>query len=514
MFPSFHKQQTSSRRDALKPTRESVVMCKTLALTATLLLAACATATATAPLEPAPGEASFSGAAVREDLSALYIGLQNGHFDLYAHTSKQDYDRLYAETRESIRGPMTAFEAHVLLQRFTAAGRVAHASLGFPGASFEAFREGGGRVFPIAVRVEGDRLYVARNLSGDARMVPGAEILEIDGAPSAQWLARLRLHVSADTQDLAMAQIEPAFAQFLWLEIGEAGTFHVAIRAQEGGETVVRLASRTRAEMTAALETAPPGIELNFTQRVAHTLSEGVAYLRPGIFLNLDSDDMFDTTSFHAFIDTAFEDFMAAGADTLLIDLRDNPGGDNSFSDHMIAWFADQPFHFASQFRIRVSPQAIASNEARLDSAEADSISRQLADLYAGASIGDRVDFSIPLVAPRDGSRFAGRVFVLVNRRSFSNCVLVAAIVQDYSFGSVLGEPTSDLATTYGAAEQFTLPNTALSVSFPKAFMVRPSGDARVQGVIPDIAIETPIVALADDPVLREALNVISAPPR
>lgn len=483
-------------------------MRKIFALLVPLLLAACVAAQGSTQ-----DETMLSAAAVRDDLSALYQGLQSGHYDLYAHTPKPDYDRLYAETRASIRDPMTPLEAHALLQRFTAAGRIAHASLGFPGASFEAFREGGGRVFPLAIRIEGERLFVARNLSGDARIVPGAEILAINDAPSARWLARLRRNVSADTQYLAMAQIEPAFAQLLWLEIGEIEAFNVGIRAPDGGETMVRLASRTRAEMTAASEAAPPGPELNYTQRVAHMLPGGVAYLRPGIFLNLDGEDMFDTASFHAFIDTAFEDFMAAGAGTLLIDLRDNPGGDNSFSDHMIAWLADRPFHFASQFRIRVSPQAIASNEARLPSAAADSVSRQLAHIYADASIGNRVDFPIPLVAPREGARFNGRVFVLVNRRSFSNCVLVAAIIQDYEFGRVLGEPTSDLATTYGAAEHFTLPNTGLSVSFPKAFIVRPGGDTRVRGVTPDIAIETPLVISADDPVLREALSAIGTSP-
>jgi len=481
-------------------------MRKIFALTATLLLAACASA-------PTQGEATLSAAAVREDLSALYEGLQSGHYDLYAHTPKPEYDQLYADAWANIRGPMTPLDAHALLQRFTAEGRVAHATMGFPNAVYEAFRESGGTVFPLAVRIDGERLFVAQNLSGDVRIVPGDEILAINGAPSAQWLARLRRNVSADNEYLAMAQIEPAFAQLLWLELGEVEAFNVALRAPDGGERMVRLAPRTRAEMTAASDRAPPALDLNYAERVARMLAGRVAYLRPGIFLNLDSEDMFDTSSFHAFIDTAFDTFMAADADTLLIDLRDNPGGDNSFSDHMIAWFADQPFQFSSEFRIRVSPEAIASNEARLQRADADSVSRRLADTYAAASIGDGVDFSIPLVAPRSGSRFGGRVFVLVNRRSFSNSVFVAAIIQDYGFGRVLGEPTSDLATTYGAAEQFTLPHTGLSVSFPKAFIVRPSGDARVQGVIPDHAIETPLVISADDPVLREALRVIAASP-
>lgn len=33
--------------------------------------------------------------------------------------------------------------------------------------------------------------------------------------------------------------------------------------------------------------------------------------------------------------------------------LRDNPGGDNSFSDRMVAWFASRPFRFSDEFSIR-----------------------------------------------------------------------------------------------------------------------------------------------------------------
>ena len=100
---------------------------------------------------------------------------------------------------------------------------------------------------------------------------------------------------------------------------------------------------------------------------------------------------------------------------------------------------------------------------------------------------------------------------VLVNRHSYSNTVLVAAIAQDYHFAKVLGEETADLASTYGALEKFTLPLTGIEVSFPKARILRPSGDPQARGVVPDIAIETPLVAGANDTVLEQALAVVRA---
>jgi hypothetical protein len=79
------------------------------------------------------------------------------------------------------------------------------------------------------------------------------------------------------------------------------------------------------------------------------------------------------------------------------------------------------------------------------------------------------VRHAIPLVEPREGRRFTGAVCLLINRQSYSNAVLVAAIAQDYGFATVIGEETADLASTFGAAEKFTLPGTGIEVSFPKA---------------------------------------------
>jgi hypothetical protein len=52
--------------------------------------------------------------------------------------------------------------------------------------------------------------------------------------------------------------------------------------------------------------------------------------------------------------------------------------------------------------------------------------------------------------------------------------VSVAALVQDCKFGTIVGEETSDMATTYGTMEQFNLPKTGIMVGYPKAHIIRP----------------------------------------
>jgi C-terminal processing protease CtpA/Prc len=456
-------------------------------------------------------EQRFATDQLRADFAALYEGLQQAHFNLFAKISRAEMDLLFADTLASFGRALTPLETKTLFQRFVAAGQVAHARIDFLPEAFVAFRETGGRGFPAAVRIDAGALYITQDLSGSDAMAPGDSIEELNAQPVANLLRRLRRNVSADNDYLAGALMEPQFGALLWLEYGAIDIFALRVRKADGRRVRVRVPALSREQMRANATSATATLQINPGERVARMLPSGVAYLRPGVFLNIeDGASAYDARPFHAFIDRALADFIAAGATQLLIDLRDNPGGDNSFSDHLVAWFATRPFRFCADFRVRVSSQAMVANAERLAMEPPDGPSHRFARAYQAASSGEIIHFDVPDVAPRPDARFEGRVCVLVNRRSYSNSVAFAALVQDYGFGSVLGEATADLATTYGSMERFTLPATSVSVGFPKAYIIRPNGDERVQGVTPDIPIRTPIVEPASDPVLQMALTAMS----
>jgi hypothetical protein len=453
----------------------------------------------------------------RADFAQLYTALQQAHYDLYARAPRRDYDALYAAVRAEITGPEPALEVAARFQRFVAFGKVAHARIDAAYDAFDHYVAGGGTVFPLRIRVVGDRVFIIENRSGLTAIERGDELVALGGQAIERWLVRTARNQSADTPYLAHALMERDFAMLLWLELGRVDRFVISARRAGGAAFDTTVPACSDAAMQAAARTQPPVLALDRKARIAHMVGAGVGYLRPGPFYNVDpgATSEYDNTAFRRFIDSAFERFLAAGAVALVIDLRDNPGGDSSFSDLMVGWFADRPFTFESSFRIRVSAQAIASNRKRVELApdDAHSVSRRFAALYAEARLGDTVTFPVPAATPHPAPRFTGKVFVLVNRRSYSNTVAVAALVQDYGFATVTGEETADLATTYGAMETFTLRHSGLEVGFPKAYIVRPSGDLAPRGVVPDVVIATPVVESIDDPVLQQALALAANRP-
>ena len=454
--------------------------------------------------------------ALQADFAALYDGLKSAHADLYVHRDKAEYDALYEQMLSALNEPMSLFDTQVYFQRFVAFGNVAHARIEFPRKTHRRFEDGGGKSFPIYLRIAEGRSHVGEDYSGHPDVHPGDEILTLNGVAMSDWLERTAAHISADTAYIAHSLLEFSFPRYLWLELGEVAEFELLLKSGGGTEETITVAARSAKERARLAEEEAPGFALDSDRRSFELLGDGIGYLRPGPFYNAeDPGSMWDNTAFTAFIDGAFDAFLDAGVRRLIVDLRDNPGGDNSFSDPMLAWIADQPFRFASAFLIRSSDEAAASNQARLDTnpAAAEGVSRLMAERYAEVPRGERFAFDIPLAEPRQDRRFDGEVYALINRHSYSNTVNVAAILQDYGFGTIVGEKTSDMATTYGAMESFTLPRTGIPVGFPKAHIVRPSGDTRTDGVTPDWAIESPLAPTAEDEVLERLLQRLRAGP-
>ena len=433
---------------------------------------------------------------VKADLQQLYESLQLAHADLYANTDKQTYDAHYNRLMATVRQPMSRLQAAIMLQKFVALSKVAHARIDYVSDAFEAYRAKGGKALPIYVRIDDGRWTVTENFSGQPIPI-GAEILALNSEPVDVWFKRMRAHISADTDAIAASLLEYQMPMYLWLLGLEAGTntdeYEITF-AVDNKRTHATVKARTRAELEQNTASKPSDDEATTESglRSFRMLNETIGYLQPGPFYHAESPaNLWDNQAFAALMDAAFELFLEQNASDLLIDLRDNPGGDNSFSDLMISWYADRPFRFADKFIVRSSPQAKASNAQRMKTQSSPNpVSAQLAEQYEKSPVGTNFDFPIPDSVPREDSRYTGRIWVLIDRHSYSNAVSVAAITQDYGFGKVIGESTTDFATTYGAMETFELARTGLTVGFPKALIVRPSGDRQPGPVVPDVELD------------------------
>lgn len=454
---------------------------------------------------------------VRSDFSTLYRTLREAHFNLYAHRSRASYDALYQTLAASIREPMSPLEVAKLFQQFVAYGRIGHARIEAPIVAFVTYWQGGGTMLPLFLRVDGERVLLTATAEATGTLRPGTEITAIDGTPIHDVLDRVGAYVSAERPYMAYAQMEKSFPALLWLDRGALAS--VAVTATIAGRSVtVPVAAVTLNQRKALAAQFPnPGFGTDFATRDYKLLGNGIAYLRPGPFFNTEqaaigSEPSYHASSFLTFVDDSFHQCLASGATDLLLDLRDNPGGDNSFSDPMVAWFATRPFRFAASFLLKASAATKADYaRQRATGTSIDPAFARQMDAEARHPNGTRYRYELPLVQPVTGPRFRGRVWVLVNRHSYSNAASVAALIQDYGFGKVIGEETADVASNYASVQSFTLPGTKIAVTYPKSHFLRPNGKDEVAGVKPDFPVDRAPIAATDDGVLSAALAIIRA---
>ncbi len=450
----------------------------------------------------------YSKQDILSDFEELYQRLQSAHFDLYAHQSKKNFDEYYLELKSSIKKPLNLTEATLLFQRLTAYANIAHTKIDLPMKGYVKFRQTGGKTFPLYIKVIEGKVIVSENYSGNENIKVGDEIVSINEMPIVNLLNGLRKYKSADNDRMFHGFLEFELPMLLWFEYGAQENYQLEVR-RDSGSKVITVNGVSHSEILQSLEKQTDLLELNF-DRITKVYGN-VGYLRTGPFFvtTPNPKDVYDNTEFKQFIDDAFITFAEKDVDALLIDLRVNPGGDNSFSDYLIKKFAVKDFKFASRFKVKVSEEFIEANEARLKLKPNSEISKNYKTAYQKLRKGEQFDFPLTINKVSEPV-FKKPVYILVNRHSYSNAVTTAALVQDYGFATILGEETNDLATTYGAMESFNLSKTNINVSFPKAHIIRPNGNTEPRGVVPDIAIDIPLVEYSDDRVLKDALKIIN----
>nr|WP_199076928.1 S41 family peptidase [Pedobacter sp. ASV19] len=435
-------------------------------------------------------QVSYTAKEVREDLNYLYTTLQESHYNLFVHEGKSRYDQAYKNLKRKIKEHMSLMDVNRLFQPFTALSGLAHCSIAFPfRPAYLEYLQKGGKVFPLDINVDQGHLYVADNYSGSMLVKTGDEIVQINGRPAIYTLDRVYNYLSGENKPFKNTLIDLYhFSRLHWLVFGQVDIFRLHLKRPDGStyEGVLKGITAEKLEEYAAKKKSI----FNSTREFKY-LGE-IAYLRPGAFTNSESDGntsdhkTFDNSVFVKFIDSAFYQIRQSKTRQLIIDLRGNPGGDNSFSDHMLAYFAKEPFSFCSSFSVRTSALTKSFWRDVADTSLAE-LKKSILNKPNGTIFQTKVIKQQPVA---DSLQYKGKVYVLIDRYSYSNAVTTAATIKDYHWGTLMGEPTSDVPTTYAAIHEFKLPHTGMEVSYPKAFIVRPNGDKSTRVLEPDVLMK------------------------
>jgi hypothetical protein len=419
----------------------------------------------------------YSNETIKLDFDYLYKTLQNTHYNLFAFRTKEQYNSQFENLKNTIKkDSLTYLETVSLYQELVSFANMGHCEINFPARSYIEYAYAGGKIFPLELAFENGKVFVRKNFSVNKSISTGDELISIDTIPVVDIQNQLYKFISAEREYSKKAKIEFwSFPRLYFQVYGKKENWRIKLRNDKGlFDTVIDAIPVIEYETNRNGDIVNPKKCIKFYQNTA--------YLNPGAF---GSNELKGEELFKKFIDSTFTEITKHKTKNLILDLRNNPGGDNAFSDYLIAYFANKPFKWYSSFSVKTSE--ILKALTRLQTDTTDNYSKAILTNKDGAQF----KYEFPMQFPIEKSkRFKGKVYVLVNRQTYSMAAVSAAIVQDYKFGKIVGEETGDPPTIYASRFTYTLPKTGIEINVPKSYIIRPNGVVDIEGVKPDIFIK------------------------
>lgn len=429
----------------------------------------------------------LSNQAVKEDFDYLYQSLQATHYNLFAFQSREKYDELFLQLKSNLTtDSLTLLETISFYQRLVSFANTGHCEIDYPAAPYIEYAYSGGTVFPLELAFENEKVFIRKNFSTNKQISIGDELLTIDKIPIDEIRKQLYPFVSAERDYFKNAKIEFwSFPRLFFQLNGRKDNWQIQVKNKNN--EIINIEVNSISVMD--YETNRNGEIVN--PKRALKFYEDVAYLNAGQFGSNEADG---EKLFKNFIDSTFTVIKEHNAKNLIIDLRNNPGGHNAYSDYLISYFANKPFKWYSEFSVKTSK--ILKEHTTLQADTTDQYSRTILRNADGKIF--KYDFP-PYNPVEKSKRFNGKVYVLVNRQTYSMATVSAALIQDYKFGKIVGEETGDVPTLYASQFSYTLPQSGITVKVPKSYIVRVNGNKKLEGVKPDIYIQDHLLDEKDE---------------
>ncbi|WP_395007217.1 S41 family peptidase [Undibacterium sp.] len=416
-----------------------------------------------------------SPAQLQEDLQFIKKAIATTHPDLGFSADLPQLNARFARIEQDIKQPMTRDQAWRSFSQLNPYFFDAHVTVTFPSVADEvaAHLQQGGAFFPFEVQVETDgSARIRSDLMGDKTWA-GARILQINSVPMTQIVKDILAHASGDSAGLQANLVSKRFWFYYWKMFGPHSHFNLRI-ATEKAEQDLRIQAM-------AVEPASVKNNQDFKQQFQFEIVENhTALLTVNTFYSKEHK------AYLAFMQDAFSKMREAGIKTLLIDIRQNTGGDDvMWKEGLLRYFAKQTYRNGSSYTKKVLAGRASGTE-------------KVGDIVHG-----QVDtwMQPELDHPE---HFNGKVYVLVGRLTYSSAVLFSNVVQDFGFAGLVGEAGYARTRQSGGTNlEHILPNSRLEITLPRFILDRPSGKR-------DPALIHPDIVLPDNPLdAREMIKLL-----
>lgn len=407
---------------------------------------------------------------LHQDIDAFIDGVVERHPDLSKYTDLAEVYQQADILKNEITEPMTRQAFFKKVGRLSHYFNDGHTFLIWPYQEYQALQKSGKLTFPFALNVFPEGVFLKYGYQHKNNLLPkGAKLLSINGIDIDTIFSTSQQLVGGETEVLRKHVVADRFPMMVWAAFGFVESFDMAFEV----DTEIKRVELTSGQQWARVENANDNTQADTQLAMSdsdfsyHLINKETGYLKVATFDV--SPDWFED-----FVDATFEKISQQKVKNLIIDIRENGGGNTDTSTYLASYLAKKPFRMISSMRERLN----TDNRGIFN--------------YKG-EVGDVLTQNWDdWIAPVDEAlSFKGNAFVLISPLSYSSAIVFATAVQDNNMAMLVGRETGGYANQTAQGNLFNLPNSELRVYVATRLLVRPNGNIQVKGVVPDIPVAT-----------------------
>ncbi len=469
-----------------------------------VLLAISTTAGAQTPSLP-----KIESKLLQADFQIARTALEQGHSGIYRYTPKIELDRAFDAAARKLDWPMDSLEFYRILAPAVARIKCGHTGV-LPAQDVLQAMDQTIPLFPLDVEVLDGKVYVAREYLPDQQNLAGLEIRLINHVGIDQILSTM---IAATPGDADSQTVRPwriahqgifAFPRMLYSLLGMEAPFQIDFRDPASGEKrTLKLSGVTgpdRGKIAA----------VRYPQDKKPDGNASLTFLDGGKIAVLtvrEFSGTAETKPLSDYFDAAFRHIHEQGSGSLIIDVRNNGGGNDDLGKKLLSFLVDHPFKYYDD---------LVFNAREFDFFRyADGAQPIPADMVEKRADGKFHDIKHPNLGIQQPSQphFSGKVWVLMNGGSFSTTCEFLSNLHYQKRASFVGEEAGGgyYGNTSGRAVLAILPNSKVGVRVPlRTYYLAVKDGNPNRSILPDYQVKPSISHLlsGNDTVMARAIQL------
>lgn len=430
----------------------------------------------------------YSAADLRQDIDYAYQTINEVHPDFYKNTALSDSLRTQLGTlKKDIKKSLGRAEFFSRLAPAITQLNDGHTTLGVPWPDLSDYMKKGGLIFPFDIFFVDGKTYVYRNYSTDQTIKPGAQLISVNDIPVTKMVSNFTNMLSGANikwRHRRMEKQSDFFKAFMWFKYGQKKSYRLVYSVDDSVREK-QVNGVTRKRLRSQRDTSASTVPLNY-----HLIGNHIGLLKISNFSR-------DEKVFTDFLRSSFDRINKSGVTKLIIDLRNNPGGDSGQAEELLSYLINEALPLTKVIKPRASKQFKSKMKKRIPGIlrwlPLQRLDKQGRMVWQ-ADEGSIVTLDEIPVEPKDKSRrFTDDVYLLVDEGTFSAATIFADVIKGQKLGVLIGRETGGQGgTMFAQPIRFQLPNTQLSLRVSS--MIFPLRSENINesnvGVVPNIIVE------------------------